>query len=384
MRALLALVQSHGGGEIAAAEVDRALAKDGAGAGVVLAREGIVRGAPLATTHPCDAPSCAREVREAAETADGARRFLAVCTRSPRECETLRLREPDLAQRTIAIDALVGAVMRELGVEGSLGREAKRALGGALEPVALGEQTAGSAVRDVFFARRPGALALRALLAERRAAARPALVLVPTARAVKPEVLAAHAVGHVQIVALADVLSVEGGRLSVADHVRDVPRGAGAKGARVAERGAHGAAPAGVLAKLPRAARWSQVAFYRVHDDHLLGVEIDRRTRRVAARDLGMAVATTGEPVRAYTLLQRICDGNGVFDTRPWGSQANGKKVVSELRAALTKAFGIEESPIETYSRGTRSWKTRFRAYASAPVEVRAMLREVEERGRSR
>jgi hypothetical protein len=375
MRAVLALVQTYGVIELSVAEVERALTKDGAEVRAALAAERIVRRAPLATTHPCDELLCAREVREVAPSADGARRFLGVCMLSPRVCETMHLREDQLAQRVIAVDALVDVVRRELGIEGALDGEAKRALGASFEPVLLGEQTEGGRVRDVFFGRRPSALALRALFAERRAGARPALVLVPTARAVAADVLAAHATGHVQVVALTDVLSAEDGKIVVSARLRDVPHGARGKSARGRGAREECATPRGALAKLPRATRWSEVSFYRVSEDHLLGVEIAGRTRRVNARDLGMAVVTTDEPVRAFTLLQRICDGNGIFDTRPWGSQANGKKVVSELRGALMQAFGIAESPIETYSRRAKSWKTRFRAYATLPVEVRAAMK---------
>jgi hypothetical protein len=92
--------------------------------------------------------------------------------------------------------------------------------------------------------------------------------------------------------------------------------------------------------------------------------------------------------VRAFKLLRRICDGNGVFDTRPWGSRENGKQVVSELRRGLSAAFEIAESPIETYSFRAKSWKTKFRAFVARPSEVRAMERTLgslpEARGKQR
>jgi hypothetical protein len=90
-----------------------------------------------------------------------------------------------------------------------------------------------------------------------------------------------------------------------------------------------------------------------------------------------MTSSRTGEPVRAFALLRRICDGNGVFDTRPWGGRENGKQIVSELRKLLCAAFEIAESPIAAYSRATKSWKTRFRAFATTPKEARETERMV-------
>jgi hypothetical protein len=275
---------------------------------------------------------------------------------------------------------------RELAIDAPARRPGEAARAGAEEPVLLGEQPGSGTSRDVFLVRRPSAPSLRALLAERRAAARPALVLVPTARAIDPGTLAAHGAGHVQIAVLADALTVSAkptARITASARLRVVPR-AEAPVLHAVEPPSVTTPPratgrSAALQKLPRATRWSAVTFFRCGVDHLLGVEIDRRTRRVNARDLGMAAAISGEPLRTFTLLQRICDGNGMFDTKPWGSQVNGKQVVSQLRRALCAAFEIAESPIETYSRGTKSWKTRFRALAGPPADFRAVMREVEE-----
>jgi hypothetical protein len=128
---------------------------------------------------------------------------------------------------------------------------------------------------------------------------------------------------------------------------------------------------------LPRAKRWGDVTFYCIEDKSTIGVEIDRRHGRLTAVDLGLARGRSREPVRAFDLLKRICDGNGVFDTRPWGGRENGKQIVSELRKALSAAFEIGESPIEAYSRRTKSWKTRFRAFMAKPSAVREVERQL-------
>ena len=139
-----------------------------------------------------------------------------------------------------------------------------------------------------------------------------------------------------------------------------------------------------VAHRLPRATRWNEVTFYSVEDERSIGVEIDGRACVFTASELGLAIDRTGEPVRAFTLLRRICDGNGVFDTRPWGSRDNGKQIVSELRRALSAALEIAASPIESYSKHTKSWKPRFRAFAAPPAMVREMERELLGLGRGK
>ena len=377
MRAFLSLLETRGAGDVAAAELRDALAGDGEAARAALVAEGVVRQGALATTHPCDGIGCAREVRERTPAANGARRFLAVCTERPRACETLSLVEADVTQETIALDAFLAVVRRALRIDPPLhptkpsARGAK--LAGADVPTHLGEQLHLGKTRDVFFARRPTAPPFATLLSERRATTRPTLVLVPTARGIDPELLGRHDGGHVAIAALSDLLVVHDGRITAARALREVPRieaSPASRSARVATRGTVGDL-------LPRAARWGDVTFYSVERDGLIGVEIAGRQRLFTAADLGMADGRSREPVRAFTLLRRICDGNGIFDTRPWGGRENGKKIVSELRHSLSAAFEMSELPIEAYSRRSRSWKTKFRALAGKPSEVARMLVEI-------
>ena len=166
-----------------------------------------------------------------------------------------------------------------------------------------------------------------------------------------------------EIGALTDLLAVQGGKIAAVARLRVVA----------------GPAPTASERRLPRAKRWNEITFYCVEDEGKIGVEVDRRSRVVTAAELGLTTRKTGAPVRAFVLLRRICEGNGVFDTRPWGGRENGKQVVSELRRGLSAAFEFEiaESPIEGYSRGTKSWKTRFRALAGTPAEVREVERGV-------
>jgi hypothetical protein len=364
IRAFLAFLESRGAGDVLASELGEAIAADGAEGRAALVAEGVIQSAPLATTMACDGLGCAREVREAARAREGGPRFLAVCTRSPRECETLRVHDTALAQQRVDLAALNDVLRRALRVDPPL--RAPHATAGAEEPVHLGEQVHEGRVRDVFFARRPAAPALGALLAARRGHPRATLVLVPTSRGVDPEMLGAGPRAHVEIAALTERLVVRDGRIAAALALRIV------KGAPAAP--ANDAAPKRVAREhLPRPARWNEVTLYRTEDDaeDAVGVEIGRRHAKLTAADLGLSDSRTRAPVRAFDLLKRICDGNGAFDTRPWGNKENGRKIVSELRRALGDAFGIEEPAIARYSYGTRSWKTKFRALAAPPRVVK-------------
>ncbi len=377
MRAFLSLLETRGAGDVAASDLRDAIASDGEAARAALVAEGVLRAGALATTHPCDALHCAREVRERTPAANGSRRFLAVCAQRPRECETLNLSEADVARDVIALDAFLAVVRRALRIDAPLDaakttpRRAKVA--GADAPTHLGEQLHLGKSRDVFFTRRPSAPQLATLLTERRTTTRPTLILLPTARGIDPELLARHDGGHVAIAALSDLLTVHDGRITAARALREVPRidtSPTSRSANVAARGTVGDL-------LPRAARWGDVTFYSVDRDGLIGVEIAKRQRLFTAADLGMADGRTREPVRAFTLLRRNCDGNGIFDTRPWGGRENGKKIVSELRQALSAAFEMTEIPIEAYSKRNKSWKPKFRALAGKPSEMARMLAEI-------
>jgi hypothetical protein len=72
-------------------------------------------------------------------------------------------------------------------------------------------------------------------------------------------------------------------------------------------------------------------------------------------------------------LLKKICHGNGMFQTRGFGSTTNGKRLMSELRTALKNTFGLESDPFERYSRATHCWKPKFVALAQAPAGIEAL-----------
>jgi hypothetical protein len=374
LRGFLRLIEDLGGGELRASELAEAIAKDGEGLEDVLRAEGIVRAAGLAKTRPCEIVGCARHVRKLPPVGGSKRsRLLAVCSRDPAECEIEDVSEGDLAQVTVVLESLLDAVRRALGIERSrAARSGPRALSAVGEPVLLGEQIDGGAARDVFFVRRPGAPELRVLVAERANVPRATLVLVPTAGALAPEIAARAAVsGKVVVEALADVLLVEKGRIAAAMRLRALPRVAAAN-ATLPESAPGPAHPAerpraaGVLGELlPQAKRWNEVTFFNVDEPDKIGVEIARRSAILTAADLGLAEKRARrKPTHVFDLLTTICDGNGEFVTKRFGSSAYGKRLVSDLRIALSAAFGIEDDAFHKYSFRSKRWRPKFRALA--------------------
>jgi hypothetical protein len=379
LRAFLSLLEAHGGGEAPAGELARVLAKDGAHVRAALVAEGVLRAAPLASTVPCDGVGCALEVRERPRDAAGGRRFVAVCTRAPRECESVDVPEVDLAQERIATDAFVAAVRRAFRVEPPRAASAPR-LGGLDEPVLLGEQVRRGVARDVFLAWRPAAAAVRALLAERALAPRPTLVLVLTGQMLDPR-LAARAAsgGRIAVEVLADRLAARDGRLVEAVGLRIVRGPVAAPDEDATAPDLEGEEPPAarparggpVLEHLPRASRWGEVTIFAV-DERTVGVIIDRRHRRFGFADLGLSHVQRAVPVQAFELLVAICETNGDFTTAAFGTPENGKRLVSVLRKKLCAAFGIAESPFDRYSRSQKRWRPRFLALSAAPASMRS------------
>ena len=387
-------MEDLGGGELLARDLDLALARDGEEAKTALEAEGILRAAPLARTWPCDGVGCAKRVTELRlpgkeKATSKKRRFLAVCSRDPAECELEEVAEGELAQRTIVLAAVLSAVCRALGIEPSRASRGSAGATRAGEPILLGEALDGESARDVFFVRRPGAPELRDLAAERANVERRTWILVPSARALPTDVVArAGAIGNVEIEALTDLVTVDGARLSAVPRMRIVRR-RGEPANRSQREGGRAASdaerpklePRGAVRELlPAARRWSEVSFYNAEQHDKIGVEIGPKHVELTAADLGLAEKSgRRRPITAFQLLVTICDGNGVFGTKKFGSRDYGKRLMSDLRIALTGAFGIDDDPFEKYSYGTKCWKPKFRAFAASRAEVREMEAEMGE-----
>jgi hypothetical protein len=375
LRGFLDLLATHGGGEIRAADLAEALAADGGEVRSALRAQGVVRSAPRASTVPCDGLGCAREVRERRATRGDAdrRRLLAVCTREPAECETIAVDERDVAQELVSRDAFVAAVQRALKITpaaGALGAPAERC--GAQW---IGEEIADGEPRDVLLAWDSYAPALWAAVASRAPKEVRVLLVAPTGSDPVP---AAPRPAGVVVDRLVDLLTVREGQIA------ELPRLRVVAGPTVAapppEPPADDESPArrervAALAGMREATRWGEITLFAVDEEDLVGVAIDERHRKLSCIDFGLASVDGRKPLVAFRLLKTICEGNGMFVTRAFGSRANGKRLVSDLRKALRATFGIEGDPFEAYSFRDHQWKTRFRALAAPPKVMAAARR---------
>jgi hypothetical protein len=369
LRGLLDLLAARGGGEIRACELDLALASDGPEVRSALRAQGIVRDAAPSTTVPCDGLGCAREVRElrggtrATGGSEGRKhRLFGVCTRTPAECETIELDARDVAQEILSREAFVAAVEHALRVSPAPGAAISGSTRDARDVTVLGEETADGETRDVLLAWRPDSPVLRAMTAERANRGKSVRVLTPPA--------------------LAEILTVRDGRIAELPRLHVVPPAIAVDSAAsivVAPPAPSPPAPARrspALDGLREITRWNEVTVFDVDEDDLVGVTFDERLRRVSCVDFGLATVDGRRPIDVFLLLKTICRGNGNFETRAFGSRENGKRLVSQLRTAMRRTFGLADDPFVRYSYRDRCWKPKFRALAAAPKVVAAAERE--------
>jgi hypothetical protein len=336
LRSFFTLLELHGAGPLRT----RDLACDDPTA-EALHGEGILARAPLATKWPCEAIGCARVV---VATGDG---FVATCTREEDRCETLDLARTDLAQVNLSLEALFDVVRRELRIEAS-----RRAPSDDDAPLYLGEQGLASP-RDVFFELRPRSSRLPSFLAAREHAPRPTLLLVPSITSIDPDLVVKHAPGaKVEIDALADALTVRGGRIMAAPRLRKAHVFA------TAPSTPKGGATASSL--IPRPRRWTDLTVLGF-DKRSIIARAGRRSQRLTAADLGMACKNTREPKKHFFVLLALCAGNGEFRWKEFGSFESVCKAVSRLRADMCAAFGITEKPFYEFTHQDQ-WRAKFRA----------------------
>jgi hypothetical protein len=270
---------------------------------------------------------------------------VAVCTREPPECEALDVAPDDLAQVRVSVAAFVRLLADLARVRGAARRGV--AAGAAREDIVRLGRLSGDAACDVFFVARPDAGALAAFLASREKAKAPARVLVPTARRL-PAKLASRG----EIVVLEEALVMKGARL-VLQGVRP------ATSLGVVRAAAEDAASSDADVSMPRAARWRDVRFGRI-DQLTVLVRVGEQTARRTCQDFGMAHDNTREPLKPWLLFMEFLEGHGTYKGRGFGSTDVTKRLVSTLRAALKRAFHIEEKPIDDYVSKV-GWAARFR-----------------------
>jgi hypothetical protein len=211
----------------------------------------------------------------------------------------------------------------------------------------LGWMGTDAGAREVLLCARPESGLAKAL-----ARKRPALVLVPAARHLTPDLRERHAPGAVvELEALEESLVVLGGRLVRRAHIApDAPD----TGARVVEPVQHSVRLVG-LAK-----RWADVRFYRL-DETTVRIDAGRRSIRCTHVDLGMAHDGTRVPTRAWEVLWELCEHGGYFRTRRLGGENATRQTLHRFSNDLQALFGIRGSCFHRY-RSDCGWKSRFEA----------------------
>jgi hypothetical protein len=176
--AFLALVERHGAFTVGREKLDRELGGRDRSAAILaaLAKERVVREAPAATTLPCPElhVDCARDVRTVSAGKKGLH-AVAVCGRSPRECETTEPAPHELEEIAISLHELAALARRLLSIETI--RHAPPALPGT---ILLGEQPHAAGRREVMLVTTLSEKEVAALLELVDRAPRPTLLLLPT------------------------------------------------------------------------------------------------------------------------------------------------------------------------------------------------------------
>ena len=333
----------------------------------LLAARWVQPGRPI-TSWPCDQPvrRCGREVLESAPGAKAP--FVAACEGACDDgdaCAEVPLSAEDLAQLRLDARALVAALREVYRLEGPAPSAAEVAAA-ARELTRIGEERTEDRTRDVFLGICPSPSALASFLASRARVARPALVLVPTARAVAPEMAAAYAPGaHVELELLEDTLTVRSAKIARATKLRLVTASpplvlAEPEAPAGSVEEAKGDAPAGMLGGI--AARIGATTFaqimMRAVDGHTLVISCGGKRLRATYIDLGLATSTRN-PSREWGLLLKVCEGRGQFRWKEYGNMTNAKQRVSVLQKRLRAAFGLEDNPFHKY-RVVDGWRARF------------------------
>ena len=180
--------------------------------------------------------------------------------------------------------------------------------------------------RDVLLAWRWASPALRAMVAERARAGRGTRVLT--------------------LGALADLLTVRDGRIAELPRLQIVSPANQTTVTADAVATPPAPAPSPVrrsaaLDGLREITRWNEITLFEVDENDLIGVTFDQRLRRLSCVNFGLATVNGRRPLDVFVLLKTICQGNGNFSTRAFGSKENGKRLVSQLRTAMRKTFGL-------------------------------------------
>ena len=204
-------------------------------------------------------------------------------------------------------------------------------------------------------------------------AARPATFLVPSALGVDPVLFARHGQGaHVEVLRLDDLIGMRGELMVAAPRLRVLAghgvraRGATPAASPLVAAARSAAAPPGVR-PLPPLERFGDLRICKVDGETVLLTAYGVSSRRTYA-DMGLAAKNSRKPTKPWLLLMAICEEEGRFTWRDFGSYVTAAKVVSCLRIALKRELGCDEDPFEAVGEG-QGWRPRFIAKKDPPED---------------
>lgn len=194
-----------------------------------------------------------------------------------------------------------------------------------------------------------------------------ALVLVPTARAVKKKHREQHGPGRwVHVEVLEEALSTKGGVLARGDRV--YPPAASSPKSPARET-AHAATssdpPPPPRAQIAGLERWNQLRVCKVHSK-MVRFDIGKRRYRRTPWDLDMAYKKGRALKREWHLFVEVLEGHGYFKSWKFGDAQTTRKLVQRLSNTLRAYFGLEDPPFHRYRRDA-GWRTKFVAEPRLP-----------------
>lgn len=193
-----------------------------------------------------------------------------------------------------------------------------------------------------------------------------ALVLVPTDRAITPELRRRHdSRARVRFVVLAECLGVHGGRVCRVDLPVPMPPPLPARVHASTQR-------ADERPLFDGATAWEQFVFFK-EDERTFVARFDRRSRRLTAQDIGLAGALSRKPHQAFEMFMAFLENDGCLKTRRFGGEKATKTTLSRLRTALKRFFGVDGDPFR-FKPGM-GWFARFRVSSRAQEAERALSR---------
>lgn len=288
---------------------------------------------------PCPSPGGAGCPRHVVRHADGSIR--AVCGDRPKACADLDLDADDIAILRVDRTNLAKRIARALGV---LPHQPGHGTPGPVIRIGTHDVYAGHGFPVFLALPGPSANAEPRPFAEVLDTPGPRLLLTPTGSSLPDALITALDRAGVVRMALADIMIVENGTLTLARPAAEI-----FAALRDAVRRDAGGSAQGLAWPLPPDARWEDITI-RFIADEVLNVTFRGETRRFEPDQLGMKNAKNGKPKAVWTYLKAFALSGGRLAVHRGNPTETSKhqKQKQALSKVLRDSFGISDEPIPT------------------------------------